>query len=127
MTDTERQERRAEQRGGRDNTDLQCRKAKFGQIGRQDDGREPVAESACRARNVQEGDVRWPSYLPSSHFVCHTCFNRHCACSMALAAEPALHVGRQRRYLDLVEARDIVPLAPDPEPSADNLAVVEGG
>jgi len=39
------------------------RKPSSYQIGRQDDDREPVAESACRARNIQEGDVRWPSYL----------------------------------------------------------------
>ena len=57
QTDAERQQRRAEQRGGCDHADLKRRVAGGGKIGRQDDDREAVAEAAQRPRRVEQGDV----------------------------------------------------------------------
>ena len=51
--DRERQQRGAEQRRGRHQPDLERRIAERRQIGRQDDDREPVAETAHAARRIE--------------------------------------------------------------------------
>ena len=56
----QRHDRRSKQRNRGNNPDLKWAEADFGQVGRQNDDGESVAEAASRARRVQENDLCSP-------------------------------------------------------------------
>ena len=101
---------RAEKRSCRNDADLERIEPELQQIGRQDDGGEPVAESARRACRVQVEDVRSPAGAQACE---------HARATTEVRQRRHRSVGR--RHGEVVEIHVAVGLGPQADASGDRL------
>ena len=101
---------RAEKRSCCHDADLERIEPELQQIGRQDDGGEPVAESARRARRVQVEDVRPPAGAQACE---------HARATTEVRQRRHRSVGR--RHGEVVEIHMAVGLGPQADASGDRL------
>ena len=110
VSDRQGRRGRAEQRSCCNDADLERIEPELQQIGRQDDGGEPVAKSACRARRVQVEDVRPPAGAQACEHTLATAEMRH-----------RRHRSIGRRHGEVVEIHVAVGLGPQADAAGDRL------
>jgi hypothetical protein len=101
----QRHDRRSKQRNRGNNPDLKWAEADFGQVGRQNDDGESVAEAAGRPRCVQQSDLRSPSQRWFFHLVGYQHHSRS--------------IGR--RHGKVGEVHAAVGFGPEPDATGDRL------